>query len=452
MDPNIFREYDIRAVVGKELTLEEVETLGRAIGTYLIRAGRRRITLGRDGRTTSSDFRDRLLQGLLATGCQVIDIGIGPTPLLYFSVRHLRTDGGVMITASHNPPEYNGFKICSGPDTIFGEEIQRVRRIVEEGAFVQGAGSWEAADVIPAYQEQVLKDIQLPRPLRVGVDGGNGTGGWLALPIIRKLGCQVFDLYCDIDGTFPHHQPDPTIPKNLEDLIDLVRQERLDVGLAYDGDGDRLGVVDHEGNIVWGDQLLILFARDILTRKPGALFIGEVKCSQNLYDDIPKRGGRVIMWKTGHSLIKQKMKEVGADLAGEMSGHLFFADRYFGYDDAVYASLRLLEILSRTGLKIPDLLKDLPPTVSTPEIRVETQEKTKFALVEAVKKELARQYEVIDVDGVRVKFEDGWGLIRASNTQPVLVLRFEARTRERLEEIQRIVEGTLEEQKKYFPG
>lgn len=452
MDANIFREYDIRAVVGKELTLEEVEVLGRAIGTYLIGEGKRRITLGRDGRTSSTAFRDRLLAGLLAAGCRVIDIGVCPTPLLYFSVRHLQTDGGVMITASHNPPEYNGFKICSGPDTIFGEEIQRLRRIVESGEFLSGEGALETQDVVADYQAYVLGDIRLPRPLRVGVDGGNGTGGWLALPILRKLGCQVYDLYCDIDGTFPHHQPDPTVPKNLTELIDLVRRENLDVGLAYDGDGDRLGVVDHQGNIIWGDQLLILFARDILSRKPGALFIGEVKCSQNLYDDIPKRGGRVIMWKTGHSLIKQKMKEVGADLAGEMSGHLFFADRYFGFDDAIYASLRLLEILSRTGLTIPELLKDLPPTYSTPEIRVETEEETKFALVEAVKKELAGQYQVIDVDGVRVQFPDGWGLIRASNTQPVLVLRFEAQTPQRLEEIRKIVEGALEREKKIFRG
>jgi phosphomannomutase/phosphoglucomutase len=452
MDANIFREYDIRAVVGKELTLDEVETLGRAIGTYLIRAGRRRLSLGRDGRTTSSAFRDRLLTGLMSAGCRVVDIGVGPTPLLYFSIRHLKTDGGVMITASHNPPEYNGFKVCSGPDTIFGEEIQKIRRIAEARDFVSGDGAVETTDVVSAYQEHVLKDIRLPRPLRVGLDGGNGTGGWLALPIVRALGCEVYDLYCDIDGTFPHHQPDPTIPKNLEDLIALVRREKLDVGLAYDGDGDRLGVVDDQGTIIWGDQLMILFARDILARKPGAVFIGEVKCSQNLYDDIPKRGGRVIMWKTGHSLIKQKMKEVKADLAGEMSGHLFFADRYFGYDDAVYASLRLLEILSRTGLRIAELLKDLPPTVSTPEIRVEIEEERKFALVEAVKKELAGKYEVIDVDGVRVRFEDGWGLIRASNTQPVLVLRFEAQTPKRLEEIRRIVEGTLEEIKKGFHG
>jgi phosphomannomutase/phosphoglucomutase len=450
MNPQIFREYDIRAIVGKEITLEEVETMGKAIGTYLGQSGKKQITLGRDGRLSSDAFRKYLLKGLISTGCQVIDIGVCPSPLLYFSIRHLKTEGGVMITASHNPPEYNGFKICNGPDTIFGDEIQRLRLIAEEGKFMTGTGSVREEDVLPAYRNFVLKDIQLPNTLRVGLDGGNGTGGWAALPIIRQLGCQVFDLYCEIDGSFPHHQPDPTVPKNLTELIALVHREHLDVGLAYDGDGDRLGVVDHEGNIIWGDQLMILFAREILKRRPGTTFIGEVKCSQNLYDDIPRQGGKVIMWKTGHSLIKQKMKEVQAVLAGEMSGHLFFADRYLGFDDAVYASLRLLEILSKTGKKIPELLAGLPQTYSTPEIRVETKEETKFQLVEAAKNELAQRFSIIDVDGVRVKFEDGWGLIRASNTQPVLVLRFEARSPERLREIQNLIEEVLHRIEKKF--
>jgi phosphomannomutase / phosphoglucomutase len=448
MNPQIFREYDIRAVAGQELLLEEVIPLGKAIGTYLGGEGKKKITLGRDGRLSSDAFREALLKGLLSTGCQVIDIGVCPSPLLYFSIRHLKTDGGIMITASHNPPEYNGFKICSGPDTIFGKEIQRVRQIAQEGEFLSGKGLLQKEDVFPAYQKFLLNDIRLPRPLRVGLDGGNGTGGWLALPLIKQLGCQVFDLYCEVDGSFPHHDPDPTVPKNLEDLIDLVIRHRLDVGLAYDGDGDRLGVIDHAGNIVWGDQLLILFARDILAGKPGATFIGEVKCSQNLYEDISSRGGKVIMWKTGHSLIKQKMKEVHAVLAGEMSGHLFFADRYFGFDDAIYASLRLLEILSRSKKKIPDLLSGLSKTFSTPEIRVETLEDKKFEIVEAIKKELAGKYDLIDVDGVRILFEDGWGLIRASNTQPVLVLRFEARSPARLQEIRREIEGVLQDIKK----
>jgi len=443
MKSHIFREYDIRAVVDREITLDEVTLLGRALGTYLGREGKKRIVLGRDGRLSSGAFRDHLLQGLLATGCYVLDIGVCPTPLLYFSIRSLEAEGGVMITASHNPPEYNGFKICNGPDTIFGEEIQRLLGIAEKGDFLSGNGRLEYRDVLPAYHQFVLSDIRLSKPLRVGVDGGNGTGGWLALPLLKQLGCRVFDLYCDIDGTFPHHEPDPTVPKNLIDLIDLVRREKLDVGLAYDGDGDRLGVVDHQGTIIWGDQLLILFARDILKTRPGATFIGEVKCSQNLYEDIPRRGGQVLMWKTGHSLIKQKMKEVQAVLAGEMSGHIFFADRYFGFDDAIYASLRLLEILARSGQSISELLSGLPQTYATPEIRVATLEELKFNLVEAMKKELAGRFPIVEVDGVRVLFEDGWGLIRASNTQPALVLRFEARSPVRLKEIQQFIEGLL---------
>jgi phosphomannomutase/phosphoglucomutase len=448
MNPQIFREYDIRAVVGKELTLEEVTILGKAMGTYLGRKGQQKISLARDGRNSSAPFRDHVLKGLLSSGCEVIDIGVGPTPLLYFSIRQLKTDGGIMITASHNPPEYNGFKICSGPDTIFGEEIQSLRAIAERGDFLTGEGSLSFADVVPAYQEFMRRDIQIVRPLRVGIDGGNGTGGWLALPILKQMGCQVFDLYCDIDGSFPNHEPDPTVPENVKELIELVVGKKLDVGLAFDGDGDRLGVIDHTGEIIWGDQLMILFARDILTRNPGATFLGEVKCSQNFYEDIPRRGGRAIMWRTGHSLIKQKMKEVKAVLAGEMSGHLFFADRYFGFDDAVYASLRLLEILSKTGQKIPDLLSGLPRTFSTPEIRVACPEEKKFMIVEAVKAELAGRFQIIDVDGVRIQFEDGWGLIRASNTQPVLVLRFEAYSPERLGEIQGLIEGVLDRVKK----
>jgi phosphomannomutase / phosphoglucomutase len=448
MDPQIFREYDIRAIVNQELFLDEVVILGKAVGTYLRRQGKKEITLGRDGRLSSDDFRKYFLDGILETGCRVIDIGLCPSPLLYFSIRHLNTEGGVMITASHNPPEYNGFKICSGPDTIFGAEIQKIREICEKKDFISEKGSLRQENVLPAYQKFVLNDIHLDKSLRVGIDGGNGTGGWMALPLIRQLGCTVSDLYCEVDGHFPNHEPDPTVPKNLKELQELVLRESLDVGLAYDGDGDRLGVIDEKGNIIWGDQLLILFARSILPQRPGATFIGEVKCSQNLYADIPRLGGKVIMWKTGHSLIKQKMKEVKAVLAGEMSGHLFFADRYFGFDDAIYASLRLLEILANTGKKISELLSGLPKTYATPEIRIETSEGEKFLIVEAAKRELSIRNPVIDVDGVRVLYEDGWGLIRASNTQPVLVLRFEAKTPERLQTIQAEIEGLLKEIKK----
>jgi phosphomannomutase / phosphoglucomutase len=450
MNPQIFREYDIRAVVDEELTLEEVVVLGKAVGTYLRHQGKKEITLGRDGRLSSDGFRESFLEGILTTGCRVIDIGLCPSPLLYFSIRHLKAEGGVMITASHNPPEYNGFKICSGPDTIFGPEIQKIRSIWEKKEFVSEKGFLRQEDVLPAYRKFVLGDIRLDKTLKVGMDGGNGTGGWMALPIVKQLGCVVSDLYCQVDGNFPHHEPDPTVPKNLEELKALVLKESLDVGLAFDGDGDRLGVIDEKGEIIWGDQLLILFARAILAERPGSTFLGEVKCSQNLYEEIPRLGGRVIMWKTGHSLIKQKMKEVGAVLAGEMSGHLFFADRYFGFDDAIYASLRLLEILAKTGKRISELLSGLPRTYATPEIRVETPEDKKFLIVEAARKTLASKNKIIDVDGVRVLYEDGWGLIRASNTQPVLVLRFEAKTPDRLQAIQDEVVALLERIKKNF--
>ena len=350
-----------------------------------------------------------------------------------------------MVTASHNPSEYNGFKLCSGYDTLFGEQIQKLRRIIEGGTFAEGSGTAETADVVTPYQEFVQENVNLARPLRVGIDAGNGTAGLVAVPIIRNLGCEVFDLYCDMDGNFPNHEPDPTVVKNMQDLIVLVREKGLDVGIGYDGDGDRIGIIDEKGDIIWGDQLMIMYARDILSRKPGATFLSEVKCSQTLYQDIEKHGGRAIMWKTGHSLIKQKMKEVKAELAGEMSGHMFFADRYFGYDDAIYASCRLLEILAATGKSITELLHDVPRTFTTPEIRVPCPDDRKFHVVKDVTEYFRQRYDIIDIDGVRILFEDGWGLVRASNTQPVLVLRFEALSQTRLSEMQSLVESVLSE-------
>jgi len=319
---------------------------------------------------------------------------------------------------------------------------------MEEGNFVSENGSVSTYDIITPYTEYILKNIKMPRKLRVGLDAGNATGGPVALPLLQKLGCEVYPLYCDMDGTFPNHEPDPTVLENLKDLIELVKKEKLDVGIAYDGDCDRLGVVDHNGNVVYGDKLMIIFAREILSRKPGAIFISEVKCSKTLYEDIEKRGGKIIMWKTGHSLIKAKMKEVQAELAGEMSGHMFFKDRYFGFDDGIYASCRLLEILSITGKTIPELLEGVPQTYTTPEIRVDCPDEVKFQVVEKAKELFKeRGYDIIDVDGARIVFPDGWGLVRASNTQPVLVLRYEADTPERLEEIRNIVEKTIEEAK-----
>jgi phosphomannomutase/phosphoglucomutase len=443
MDPKTFREYDIRGIVGSQILETDVTELGRAFGTYMARRGKRRVSVGRDVRPSSESFRGALLQGLLETGLEVTDLGVCPTPVFYFSIRHLPLEGGVMITASHNPPEYNGFKICSGPDTIFGAEIQELRRTMEQGDFVSGRGRLESTDVITPYQDYILKTIRLERPLRIGLDAGNAVGGPVALPLLRALGCEVHDLYCEPDGTFPNHEPDPTVLENLRDLTALVRRESLDVGIAYDGDCDRIGVVDEQGRVVFGDRLLIIFARDILSRQPGATFVSEVKCSQTLYDDIRKRGGTAIMWKAGHSLIKNKLREVNAVLAGEMSGHMFFAEGYFGYDDAIYASCRLLEILARTGKTIAQLLDGVPETVATPEIRVDCADEIKFALVEKAKEHLRGLYQVIEVDGVRVVFDHGWGLVRASNTQPALVLRFEAETEQALGEYREKIEGVV---------
>lgn len=448
MNPVIFREYDIRGIVGKDLDDAGVKAIGMGIGTYLRQNGCTHITLGRDCRLSSESYAKRVIEGLTATGCHVTDIGVCTTPVSYFSIRHLNKDGGVMVTASHNPPEYNGFKICKGLESVFGHQIQEIYGIISEKKFQTGQGSADTAEVTTAYIDYITQNITLKKSLRVGVDAGNGTTGPIAVPILKKLGCEVFDLYCDMDGRFPNHEADPTVLKNMMDLASLVKERALDIGIGFDGDGDRIGVVDHDGHLVFGDQLMIIFSREILSRKPGATFISEVKCSKTMYDDIEANGGRAIMWKTGHSLIKQKMKEEKAELAGEMSGHLFFSDRYLGYDDAVYAACRLLEILSATQKTIPELLANVPKTHSTPEIRVDCADDIKFSVVDQVAAVFREQYRVIDIDGVRVLFDDGWGLVRASNTQPALVLRFEALSEDRLKEIQNLVESTLEDVKK----
>ncbi|NOY69292.1 MAG: phosphomannomutase/phosphoglucomutase [Deltaproteobacteria bacterium] len=444
MNPEIFREYDIRAIAGTDITDDEVEAVGRGIGTYMIKHGCRSLSLGRDCRLTSDRYAQKMIAGMIATGCNVINIGVCPTPVLYFSILHLETDGGVMITASHNPPQYNGFKICLGPDSVHGKEIQAIRRLIENKEFASGKGEVSDTDVMTPYKDFIIKNIRITKPLKVGIDAGNGTAGVVAEPILKALGCDVRAIYCDMDGNFPNHEADPTVLKNMTDLIDLVKKEKLDIGIGYDGDGDRIGVVDELGKIIYGDRLMIIFAREILSRKPGAAFISEVKCSKTMYDDIGKHGGNAIMWKTGHSLIKEKMKEEKAELAGEMSGHMFFADRYFGFDDAVYASCRLLEILADTGKTIAQLLADVPRTVSTPEIRVDCPDRVKFEVVKKATEIFRKSYEVIDIDGARIVFDDGWGLVRASNTQPALVLRFEAFSEARLSEIRGMVESTID--------
>lgn len=443
MNPNVFREYDVRGVVNQDLNEEFVFDLGRAIGTYAIGHNVKSMSIGRDCRLSSDAYHNFLIKGLSSCGIETIDIGLCATPMLYFSIRHLKTDGGVMITGSHNPPEFNGFKICIGNDTIYGENIQELRKIIEKGQYSTGQATAKSQDISGEYENYLFKNVAINKKLKVIVDAGNGVGGRFALPLLKRLGCDVTAIYCEPDGHFPHHFPDPTVEDNLTDLIKLVGEEKADLGIAFDGDADRIGVISDKGEIIWGDKLLLLFARYILEEKPGSAIIGEVKCSQVLYDDIKKHSGRPIMWKAGHSLIKAKMKEEGAVLGGEMSGHIFFADRYFGYDDAIYAALRLLEILSRTGEKISSLLSDVPETFATPEIRIDCPDDKKAAVVNKIKNHYRNTPGLIDIDGVRIPFNDGWALVRSSNTQPVIVLRFEASSVNSLQLIRKEVEDLL---------
>ncbi|PKN67654.1 MAG: phosphomannomutase [Deltaproteobacteria bacterium HGW-Deltaproteobacteria-12] len=443
MNPNVFREYDVRGVVNQDLNEEFVLDLGRAIGTYAISHNVRTMAIGRDCRLSSDAYHNFLIKGLRSCGIQTIDIGLCATPMLYFSIRHLKIDGGVMVTGSHNPPEFNGFKICIGNDTIYGDKIQDLRRIIEAGKYSTGQALAETRDISAEYENYLFENVSINKKMKVIVDAGNGVGGRFALPLLQRLGLDVSAIYGEPDGRFPNHFPDPTVEDNLKELIRLVRKEKADLGIAFDGDADRIGVISDNGEIIWGDKLLLLFSRYILREKPGATIIGEVKCSQVLYDDIKKHSGRPIMWKAGHSLIKAKMKEEGAVLGGEMSGHIFFADRYFGYDDAIYAAVRLLEILSQTGEKISSLLADVPKTYATPEIRIDCPDSKKAALVERIKNHYRNTPGLIDIDGVRIPFQDGWALVRSSNTQPVIVLRFEASSKKSLGLIRQEVEDLL---------
>jgi phosphomannomutase/phosphoglucomutase len=442
--PAIFREYDIRGAADVELLDADVETLGQAFGTYLQRHAGRKVNLGRDTRLSSPRLRDALMRGLKAGGCQVTDLGVVPTPVLYYSVFHLKADGAVMITGSHNPPEFNGFKVVSGTSTIYGEAIQEIRRAIETGGLARGEGSEKTADATTAYVAEVSSQFHFSRRIRVCVDAGNGAGGPVMHRILEKLNVAATEMFFEMDGRFPHHHPDPTVLGNLEPLIAEVRRTQADFGIAFDGDADRIGVVDDRGTVIYGDQLMIVYAREILSRKPGATFIGEVKCSQSMYDDIAARGGHPIMWKTGHSLIKAKMKETHAELAGEMSGHMFFADRYYGFDDALYAACRLMEIVAGSGQPLSRQLGGLPQTVTTPEIRFDCPDEIKFEVVRQASAELRARHKTVDVDGVRVLFPQGWGLVRASNTQPVVVMRFEATTPQLLKAYQAEVESVVE--------
>ena len=446
LNSRVFREYDIRGVAEADFPDSVVVDLGRAIGTYLIEGGARTITLGRDCRISSPRIHGALRGAILSTGLDIIDVGVVHSPGLYFSVIHLGVEGGVMITASHNPGPDNGFKIVLGKSTIHGAAIQRLRQIIEAGSFrrAERPGSLRAHDILADYVSYVAANIQLgPRRFKVAVDGGNGTGGLSILPILQRLGVETESLYCDPDGSFPNHHPDPTVAENLADLAALVRASGAEVGLALDGDADRIGAVDGRGRIIWGDQLMMLFAREILQRRPGSTFVSEVKCSQALFDEIARLGGQAIMWKVGHSLIKVKMREENAVLAGEMSGHMFFADRWFGFDDAVYAALRLVELLTHSARSLEELYDTLPVLHNTPEIRMDCPDDIKFEVVRRTIAHFRVEHSVIDIDGARVSFDGGWGLVRASNTGPVLVLRFEADTPGRLAEIRQLVETRL---------
>lgn len=442
--PEIFREYDIRGLADSQLTDEAVESIGRAFATALSREKKTKIALGRDLRQSSPRIYQRLLDALLAGGLEVTELGLIPTPLLYFSVSYLDLDAGISVTGSHNPPEYNGFKFHLKDRPFFGEEIQGLRKLIGKKDFVSGNASRKNFEIIPTYQKYVSGIFDFKKKLKVVIDSGHAMGALVAPDLVRGFGHEVIELHSNLDAAFPDHHPDPTVQANLRDLQNKVRQARADIGIAFDGDADRIGVVDDKSQIIPGDKILLLYAREILKRKPGATIIGDVKCSKVIYDDIAKRGGRAIMWKTGHSLIKAKMKETGAELAGEMSGHMFFKDRWFGFDDAIYAACRMLEILDKESRPLSAMLADLPKLYSTFEMRVDCPDNEKFDLIKRAVREFKKSYDVIDIDGARIQFSDGWGLVRASNTQPVLVMRFEATTEKRMNEIRKIIQDQIQ--------
>ena len=447
INPQIFREYDIRGIVGTDLTPASVTSIGKAIGTYIRRGNGKNMILGRDVRSSSVEFCNILSKALNSTGCNVIDIGMVPTPVLYFALHHFNADGGVMITGSHNPPEFNGFKISQGFHSLYGEKVQELKRLIKVNDFEVGTGTTQQQPVLAEYMEKICSILEIPRKIKVVVDGGNGCFGIVGPDLLKKLGQTPIELFSEPDGTFPNHHPDPTVSEHLTDLIEKVRLENAELGIGFDGDADRIGVVDEKGNILWGDQLLTIFARDILSRNPGATIVGEVKCSQNLYKDIKKHGGVPVMAAAGHSLIKNKMRETGALLAGEMSGHICFADNYYGFDDAIFAACRVLQIVAQSNKKVSEMLADLPETAYTPEIRIDCPDDQKFKIVRELTEIFREKYEVIDIDGVRVNFDDGWALIRASNTQPVLVLRLEAVTKERLKELVAVIKKQTDKYK-----
>ena len=440
----VFRQYDIRGIVGEELNAESYFLIGKGFGTYIRQKGLKTIALGGDARPSSPELMQAFCKGALETGCDIIDVGIVATPVLYYAIWKLKTDAGAMVTASHNPSQYNGCKLNLGLGSVYAEELQKVLQIILKGEFINGEGKYSTADVNEDYIGYITANIKLQRPVKVIVDGGNGMGGPYLPEILNRLGCEVIEMYCEPDGTFPNHHPDPTIEKYMADLSRDVVIAEYELGIGLDGDADRIGVVDEKGKMLFGDQILNILARDYLKHNPGKSIIADVKCSKNLYDDIRKHGGVAIMYKTGHANIKMRMKEIGVDFAGEMSGHVFLADRYLGFDDAIYVSCRFIEIVSQTSAPVSSYLADQPKMYNTPELHIKCADDRKFEVVAKVCDEFkAEGYDVNDIDGARITFADGWGLVRASNTTPVLVTRYEAVSEARMLEIQALVEGKI---------
>ncbi|WP_372524217.1 phosphomannomutase/phosphoglucomutase [Sulfuricaulis sp.] len=438
LPPEIFKAYDIRGIVGKTLTPDIVERVGQALGSEALASKQKRFVIGRDGRLSGPELSAALARGIARSGCDVVDIGMAPTPVVYFAIQHLGAGSGVAVTGSHNPPDYNGLKMVIGGVTLSGELIQKLRARILNNDLASGQGSISSTDVRTAYLDRITSDVKLARPMRVAVDCGNGVAGELAPQLLKRLGCRVTELFCKIDGTFPNHHPDPSKPENLEDLIAEIKKGGYDVGLAFDGDGDRLGVIAPDGHVIWADRQMILYARDVLSRHPGGEIIYDVKCSRTLDAEIRKAGGKATMWKTGHSFIKAKLKETGALLAGEMSGHIFFKERWYGFDDGLYTAARLLELLARDPRPTQEIFASLPNTLNTPELNLKFAEGEHFALIqELVKRAHFPDAKLTTIDGLRADFPDGFGLVRASNTTPVLVFRFEGDNQEALERIQK---------------
>ena len=433
----IFKAYDIRGIVGSTLTPEIVESIGHAIGSEGLARNQTSIVIGRDGRLSGPDMAQALARGIQKSGINVIDVGMVATPMLYFAAYHLQTNSGVMVTGSHNPPDYNGLKMVLGGETLAGEAIQSLRMRLEKNDLAHGSGSYSQYNIADEYIQRIVGDVKLARSMKIIIDCGNGVPGAFAGTLYRKLGCEVTEMFCEVDGHFPNHHPDPSQPENLQDLIARLKTTDAEIGLAFDGDGDRLGIVTKDGNIIYPDRQLMLFAADVLSRNPGAQIIFDVKSTRKLFSWIKERGGEPLLWKTGHSFIKAKMKETGALLAGEMSGHIFFKERWYGFDDGLYAGARMLEYLSKQA-DINATLHGLPNTVNTPELNIKMKEGEHYALIEKLQKvaRFSNPKEIITLDGLRVEYADGFGLMRASNTTPVIVLRFEADTQAGLTRIQ----------------